>query len=488
MSEFYDVNKPYKISDWNNLVEAVNEILGNPPEDTSCEAIGPLPTVVDPHRWSTTDITEMRDILSSTCTEISFSVELKKWSVDIIAEIETELEKTWCDCDESEEFSISYNIPNSSFEAAGGSCGGAVFCDWVMSLFAGLCCYDRSTFISPCYEYYNWDDNQPLYLDAFYSYEEAYDKTEDFVEKWNELLEASHEIDQAQAVVDTNVAAVDAAIAAYENCLLNNPGDPGACAAIKSTICPPGIEATAQQEIVNENVSNFQATEQIFKPLKDEADSLALEHFNELSGIPLDYDVPGNINLCVPLAEILTDLSWAKYINPFDSSEGYSVQYASKSDRNLPGGVRPRVTLEHETHQKTPPMWEGFFTPPDPWPLLIDISPSGNIYIGYPWAVGTEVVDIWDSVIRQISIYYPYKPFNCDMREPVTLYYGRGFGFNSLEPWLTDGSLGDADIVGELVKTKVTEDYTDEQTRYFELYKDWFATNPQYDDRHSAYC
>ncbi len=45
MSEFYDLTKPYKITDWNNLVEAVNEILQNPPEGTDCEAIDELDTV-----------------------------------------------------------------------------------------------------------------------------------------------------------------------------------------------------------------------------------------------------------------------------------------------------------------------------------------------------------------------------------------------------------------------------------------------------------
>jgi hypothetical protein len=96
---YYELNSPYSIADWNGLVRAVNEILQNPPEETDCEPIDPIPEVTDPHLWSVGDVTEMRDKLIETCPDISFSEELVIWRPEIIDEIETQMASAWCDCE-----------------------------------------------------------------------------------------------------------------------------------------------------------------------------------------------------------------------------------------------------------------------------------------------------------------------------------------------------------------------------------------------------
>jgi len=102
MSAYYDLNYPYHINDWNNLITAVNGRIQYPPTHTGCDGLDPLPYVTDPHRWAVSDVQEMRDKLSETCKDISFSEELDLWKPEIIDEIEAAMSQTWCDdcCDD----------------------------------------------------------------------------------------------------------------------------------------------------------------------------------------------------------------------------------------------------------------------------------------------------------------------------------------------------------------------------------------------------
>ena len=100
---YYDLSKPYSISDWNNLIRDVNDKLENPPPSgEDCEPIDPIEEVTDPHIWSVEDVEEVRDKLIETCPDISFSEPLEIWKPEIIDEIETALEEVWCDCCDEE--------------------------------------------------------------------------------------------------------------------------------------------------------------------------------------------------------------------------------------------------------------------------------------------------------------------------------------------------------------------------------------------------
>jgi hypothetical protein len=103
MSDYYDLDRPYGINDWNNLVNAVNGILQDPPEgDEACEPIDTIDTVSDPHIWKVSDVQEVRDKLIETCPEISFSEPLEIWKPGIIDEIESAMDQAWCDCCDDE--------------------------------------------------------------------------------------------------------------------------------------------------------------------------------------------------------------------------------------------------------------------------------------------------------------------------------------------------------------------------------------------------
>lgn len=100
MSQYYDTDKPYSITNWNALVQAINDILENPPEGSTCEPIHDvLSTVVDPHRWSTQDIQNARDKLIETCPNITFAEPLRLWYQPTIDELVSAMDQAWCECD-----------------------------------------------------------------------------------------------------------------------------------------------------------------------------------------------------------------------------------------------------------------------------------------------------------------------------------------------------------------------------------------------------
>jgi len=98
MADYYDLNRPYSLENWNDLVRAVNEVLQNPPEDTDCKPVAPVPEATDPHLWSTDDVSAVRDALTQTCPSITFSAPLTRWTAEILDEIVTAMDQAWCDC------------------------------------------------------------------------------------------------------------------------------------------------------------------------------------------------------------------------------------------------------------------------------------------------------------------------------------------------------------------------------------------------------
>lgn len=89
----------YKRSDWNDLLDSVNNVLQNPPEDGDCEPIDPIPHVGLKHRWSKDDIREVQDKLRQTCEDITFDEIPELWKQSIIDDINEALGEAWCDCE-----------------------------------------------------------------------------------------------------------------------------------------------------------------------------------------------------------------------------------------------------------------------------------------------------------------------------------------------------------------------------------------------------
>ncbi len=88
----------WKLSDWNTLVDDVNEVIENAPVNTFCNPIAPLSNVTDPHLWSKSDVNLMIVALQQICGGISWDVPVDIWRQDAIDKFREILDEGWCNC------------------------------------------------------------------------------------------------------------------------------------------------------------------------------------------------------------------------------------------------------------------------------------------------------------------------------------------------------------------------------------------------------
>ena len=323
MSEFYDLTKPYKITDWNNLVDAVNEILQNPPSGTDCEPVDELETVEDPHLWSVEDIETMQDALIETCPEIEFEEELTLWKSAIIDEIEDQMEMAWCDCEgEGHCVTFSDSVEGAWIYAAftEAASGGAMD-----ETYLGVLCPGppssqtiwTSTWYPPV-------DYSALTAEARGAALRAQEAGGEFRDAWNDMLSSAYYVKAWQNYVDSQVAVVDTNIELYDECIaeqeaLPGGGDSSICDPYKELICEYGAEAKWAQEKVNEFVSEFQTAEPKRALAKAASDAAALENINAVLSMegrfPRERNLFASVQSAVP-----SDLDWIRLIYPLVGS------------------------------------------------------------------------------------------------------------------------------------------------------------------------
>jgi len=90
----------FKRSDWNQIIQQVNDIRANPP--SGCDPLDPIDEVGPNHIWTFGDIQEVQDALIETCETITFSETPELWKQSIIDEINDAMSQVWCDCQCSE--------------------------------------------------------------------------------------------------------------------------------------------------------------------------------------------------------------------------------------------------------------------------------------------------------------------------------------------------------------------------------------------------
>lgn len=115
MSEYYEIDKPFSIENWNKLIRDINKHFAAPP--VGCPSIEPLEEVNDPHIWSVEDVEKVRDKLKEACPDHTFDEELKVWKTDIIDEIEEKIGQ-WCGCEP-----VEFEIANETPRFCGTCCG-----------------------------------------------------------------------------------------------------------------------------------------------------------------------------------------------------------------------------------------------------------------------------------------------------------------------------------------------------------------------------
>lgn len=83
---------------WNDIIDRVNELCKNPPEDSDCDPIGELEWVDENHIWTKYDIDQVRNKLTEICKDNKFDEKLRLWSQKVLDEIEEAIATGWCDC------------------------------------------------------------------------------------------------------------------------------------------------------------------------------------------------------------------------------------------------------------------------------------------------------------------------------------------------------------------------------------------------------
>jgi len=94
-----DLNRPFRLVDWNALIEQANTKRQEAIDD-GCEAPDdPLQEVTSPHRWRSQDIIDMQDFLKVLCDDDSFTEVPDYWPAQSVEEIEAHLANVApCNC------------------------------------------------------------------------------------------------------------------------------------------------------------------------------------------------------------------------------------------------------------------------------------------------------------------------------------------------------------------------------------------------------
>lgn len=89
----------YRRTDWNSIIQQVNDLCENPPEATDCDPLATLEEVDANHIWVKGDIQQVRDKLTEICDENVFAETLDYWKQATIDEINEAIVNGWCGCE-----------------------------------------------------------------------------------------------------------------------------------------------------------------------------------------------------------------------------------------------------------------------------------------------------------------------------------------------------------------------------------------------------
>ncbi len=478
---YYTADQPLSIENWNSLIRDLNDILANPPEESDCDPIAPLPEVADPHLWLVEDVEAVRNKLIETCPDITFEAALELWTYEILDEIEAAMSQAWCNCEAEDleatfgpiqfnwtELEASYDpVKCSGYIDTQGS---AVSCPGMPAL--------EDRYDSP---FYPCPNNAGQLATMASNYTVAQVNTSAYRQTVNRLLVLADHISTVQTQIDSDAAVVDSLIASYASCSGNT------CETIAASICVYGHRARAHQDTLDAYMDEFLDTYPDMADQKLAADTAAAANWG--AALALAPRFPTGVNMITHGASFYT-YPWAEWLRP-EYDESISPLIPSASITRLIYRISPS------------PLILTFQRP-------VYISPGGFPYMNSGFAKNF-VLDL----VRP----YLWRPTRwvCDRLSgpcsdgtpPCT--WGPWRDDQAYRPWYQicndDGSLGYVwcpiapweDVQATLQPYGVqgsvkypsgrkNHDYTDEQTEFWNRYLNWYSVHPQYDDRHSGYC
>ena len=98
----------WKRSDWNAIVQQVNDLIADPP--SGCPQLDALEEVGPSHKWSAKDFLAVRSRLFEMCNYSTFIAFAYKWKRDLIDEINAAISNGWCGCED--QWTGPYTVEN----------------------------------------------------------------------------------------------------------------------------------------------------------------------------------------------------------------------------------------------------------------------------------------------------------------------------------------------------------------------------------------
>jgi len=528
LSDYYDIDKPFSLENWNKLLEDVNDILQNPPpsDDPNCQPIEPIEESEDPHVWSTEDIINMQDKLKETCDEIDFEVGTPewiaeyqwKWKTDIVDELVEAMGRAWCAC--------SQNI----------SCGEFTFNHLTVGSSEDECCdkteesttligYDIT--LNETTKYYGewYPSNSDSLEEAVTTGNEADQAMYRFVQVWDNMIDESNDIQELQGEIDALVVDIDSDIA-YYNAVCKTLPLPAECPEYETRIQENGELAKEKQEELDKHLTIWKEEYGKMSEEEETSNTSATENWALWLGIPPRY--PNDISLITDCFDPhITDVDrfrdWFKEFNPYVTS-------LSSLRPEIVVGIRwTKFPDDYEADESGESgcldfEWDG---ETDFWcnemnddgetcciekhniQFSVDGTPYSSEldrYIGILthaslWSSKEIQVSIDDPAgsgwvycrcnIQEQSCYYQFGkhlPQNC--RDPI---YENGDYISHIEdPPLADGPYPEGGSQHYMMRFDWGQsiggvDNTDKQTEYLEEFTNWHDEHPEYDNRHENY-
>lgn len=469
MGKYYDIDKPFSITNWNDLVSDVNDILQNPPgSGVGCEPVDPIDEVEDPHIWAVEDVEEVREKLQETCAGLTFTEELEIWRPEIIDEIEDQMENAWCDCEDAEPVITSCGGFDQVLTSAGqdeDKC-----CDNVETSAPCGCGGDchRVTYRGDWYPSV-YTSNQALLDEMSDSYSEAISARGNFIGAINAMFLYASNIVKWQGYVDSYTSAVDAGIAFYSaNCNKTPPDvDDPTCPDVVYSIQISGDAARYWQDKVDAEVVKFTDKYTYAMGKLSEADSAASDNWSAALGLEGRY--PSDVNhISECFDSLISDMDWYKWWNPYRDS---NIQ-----------DVIPSILVWMENVVKYGAGYGASF-------VTIYLAPGGDAFA--PSNLGARYVN------RYSLTYYEEK---FETRTFPGCEWGIDHDFEKIwyrdDDWALYAPLPEPDPADygtyephiRITKPGVAgQDNTTQQDEWFETYNNWYDEHEAYDDRHESY-
>jgi hypothetical protein len=91
----------FKLSEWNDVIDAINDIRANPPSDTNCDPLPPIEHWENSKPFCKSEVRRVRAAIAETCGSISFpdmdTPQLIKRQ--LLTQLNDAMGQAWCDCE-----------------------------------------------------------------------------------------------------------------------------------------------------------------------------------------------------------------------------------------------------------------------------------------------------------------------------------------------------------------------------------------------------